>query len=98
MNKKMYVKDKDDYIYEVYFGRVIDSSEPFVYAYGLELVAGVDYINADYSDEQGYVHADNFSDDIQLVNLVVYSLSETILERLEQEGYKVIKKLPIIHK
>lgn len=85
----MYVK-KDNYIYELTYDRLIDSSEPFVYCYSLELICGIDYI--DDSDRQGYVPADRFIEDIQLDSLIVYSLSETILDRLEQEGYKVLKK------
>lgn len=93
MNEKMYVKNKENYIYELTYDRVIDSGEPFVHCYNLELVAGIDYI--DYSDRQGYVSANNFTDEIQYDNLVVYSLTETILDRLAKEGYKVIKELPI---
>lgn len=98
MNNKIYVKNKENYIYELDFGRVIDSSEPFVYVYGLELIAGIGYIDyTEYNDKQGYVPADRFDEDIQYYNLVVYSLSETILDRLEQEGYEVIEELPVIY-
>lgn len=86
---ELHVISEDKLIYKVESYRQLDSSE-IGYVYNLELVAGYDYINPDYSDMQGYVSKENFVEDIHLEQITFYPMSETLTEALEDNGYKVI--------
>lgn len=92
---KLYVESENKLIYEVQYKYQLDSVE-FCQMYDLVLVGGYDYINPDTSDLQGYVGADRFIDDVQLESVIVY-IDESLKGKLEDEGYWIVKKLPVIH-
>lgn len=80
---------EDNLIYRIDSLRELGSSG-LGFLYTLELVAGYDYINPDYSNAQGYVGKDNFVDDVHSVDFTVYPLEESLGERLKEEGFEVI--------
>lgn len=59
----------------------------------LELVAGVDYINPDENDIQGFVPADRFVEDIQYEYVNQYFLEEGTKEALEANDYTVLEEI-----
>ena len=59
----------------------------------LELVAGWDYVNPDYSDMQGWCSAENFVDDIQSEIVTQYFLVEGMKEALEENDYTVLENI-----
>ena len=89
----MYVKNKDNFIYEVKINRM----EENYFILGLELVAGWDYVDRDNSDTQGYIKAENFNEDIQCDTIVCYFWEESIKDRLLEDGYTIVEKLPKIY-
>ncbi|MED3976078.1 hypothetical protein P4639_22030 [Priestia megaterium] len=89
INANIHVINDEKFIYKIESVRQIDSSE-YALSYTLELVAGWDYINPDNNDVQGFVSAKNFIDAVQIDFMSVYPLSESLGERLKEEGYKVI--------
>ncbi|MDX5885024.1 hypothetical protein [Bacillus cereus group sp. BfR-BA-00999] len=86
----VHVINEEKMIYKISRYRELQSST-LGFTYDLDLVAGYDYINPDENDIQGFVEAKNFTDDVQSDILTVYPLSESLGERLEESGYKVIK-------
>ncbi len=87
--KPVYVINEDKLIYKIYSVEQLGSTE-ICYNYNFELVAGHDYINPDESNAQGFVSAGNFVEHVQYDSLTVLPLSESLGERLADEGYKVI--------
>lgn len=94
-NNEVYVKTSNNLIYETESIETYDCQNYFTI--NLVLVAGYDYINADYTDAQGYVSAKNFIDDVQTETETYYYIEESIVECLESNGYEILKKLPTIH-
>lgn len=90
---------------ESYKFYVVNEEEKLVYKVGefetygntdfitweLELVAGVDYINPDENDVQGYVPADRFTEDVQYEYVNQLFLVEGAKEVLEYHGYTILK-------
>lgn len=93
-NKTIYVKNDEELIYEVVSFETYDNIDT-IYL-NLELVAGIDYINPDENDIVNYVSADRFVEDIQNESVIQYFFKEGMIEALEENGYKVIEKLPEI--
>lgn len=80
---KLYVQNDSKMVYEVTLKHIND-----LYCnLQLDLICGWDYISEEL-DIQGYVGADNFVEDVQYEVYTLYPLSETIIERLEEEGLK----------
>lgn len=61
----------------------------------LEEYMAVDYVNIDNSDIQGYIFVETKKEYSDF--LTVYIFEETIKDRLEEEGYKILDKLPKIY-
>ena len=89
MAADIYVMIEKRSIYKVVNYRQVDSKEHGL-VYMLELVAGYDYINPDYSDVQGFVSKEGFEEAVQWYSFTVYPLDETLRGRLAEEGFKVI--------
>lgn len=93
---KLLAKNEDKQIFEVTYSRTENYEGNFYQIWNTQLVCGIDYINPDTSDTQGYVKADRFIKEVQGDTLVVY-WNESIKELLENDGYKIIEKLPTIY-
>ena len=94
----MYIKNKDNLIYEVELNGCGSSTSIDGYRwYNLNLVCGIDYINPDKNDIQGYVKAERFIESVQYDNISVNNFDECLKDRLEEEGYTLVKKLPKIY-
>lgn len=63
----------------------------------LELVCGWDYIDADESDAQGFVGKEYFVEEAEFEYLSCDIMNESIMQVLNENGLKVIEKLPTIH-
>lgn len=59
--------------------------------WNLELVAGWDYINPDYSDTQGWCKPENFIEDVQSEEVIQYFFEEGLEEALDFDGFKKIE-------
>ena len=90
------VKNEDKKIYKVTFGTTENYDKQFYQTWNLELICGIDYINSDENDIQGYVNADRFVLSEQHDTILVY-WNEDLKSRLEEEGYKIIEELPKIY-
>lgn len=97
MTNELYVQNEDKMVYRVELKR--QGGQGFYFLIELELVCGWDYVAPDHNDIQGYVSADRFIDDVQYESLTFYPMDETMVERLEDDGYKVVemKDLSIEH-
>lgn len=84
----LYVQSEDKLVYQVEM-KAMQASE-FYYLLDLNLVCGWDYVNPDENDTQGYVAPNNFIEEVQNESLTFYPLTETIIERLEEDGYKEV--------
>ena len=91
MAKKFYAVSEDSFIYEVSFDRELSSREHCL-SYNVEMIAGYDYINPDENDLQGYVTPDRFNHN-GISALTLFPLSETLTERLADEGLRVIENI-----
>lgn len=90
-NQKFYVKNGENLVYEVN-GFEAYSGHNALHL-DLELVAGVDYINPDENDIQGYVPADRFVEDVQYEYVIQYFFEEGTKEALEANGYTVLENI-----
>lgn len=89
LNKQVHVLNDDKLIYKIASFSEIGSTGICMLV-ELELVAGYDYVNPDENNQQGYVTAGQFVDDVQSHDFTWLPMDETIGERLKDEGFKVI--------
>ncbi|AEZ50268.1 major capsid protein [Bacillus phage BCPG3] len=54
----------------------------------MELVAGIEYVNPDYSDVQGWVSKEAFVEHTHNETFTFYPMVETLKEALEEAGFK----------
>lgn len=98
MSNNIYVQNKDKFIYEVVNTKPYSSTKPefnSLYMWvDLKLVAGIDYINPDTSNVQGYLSANNFIETIQEDGFNWLFMEESLINCLKENGYTVIEKLP----
>ena len=91
-NQKFYViNEEEKLVYKV--GEFETYGNADFITWELELVAGVDYINPDENDIQGFVPADRFVEDIQYEYINQLFLVEGAKEVLEYHGYKILEKI-----
>lgn len=91
----MFIVQKENLIYEVKSPRVV-SSKDMSLEYPLQLVCGIEYIDPDYSDKEGWVDCSRFVDELQEDNILVL-YDEDLSTRLCDDGYIKLDKLPHIH-
>lgn len=92
---ELYVKNDDNLIYQVVNRTTIPDQgkdNHLVDYWNLELVCGRDYTNPDENDNQGWVSANNFTQHVQTESITVFPMDESLKDRLEEEGYKVVEK------
>lgn len=92
INKKIYVQNADKFIYTVADIELRADGWANIW---LDLVCGIDYINPDESNAQGYVGKENFVEETEIITCDM--MNESITQALEYHGYTVIKELPQIH-
>lgn len=90
-NKKFYVINEENLVYKVGEFETYGNTDYILWE--LELVAGVDYVNPDENDVQGYVPADRFIEDVQYEYVNQYFLKEGAEEALEANGYTVLENI-----
>lgn len=95
ITKTIYVENADKFIYKV---ADLEMRADGWLNIWLDLVCGVDYINADESDVLGYVGKENFVEEIEHELISCDMMKESITQALEFHGYSVIEELPTIHK
>lgn len=94
INKKIYVQNADKFIYTVADIELRADGWANIW---LDLVCGIDYINADESNALGYVSKENFVEEIEHEFISCDMMNESIKQALEYHGYTVIEELPQIH-
>ena len=91
-NHKFYViNDNAKLVYKVGEFETFSNSESI--HIHLELVAGWDYVNPDYSDVQGWCPADRFVEDVQWEVASQYFLKEGMEEALQENGYTILEEI-----
>lgn len=90
-NHKFYVVNEENLVYKV--GEYETFSNADCITFGLELVAGLDYVDVDYSDIQDWVSAENFVDDVQYECINQYFLVEGAKEAFEANGYTILTEI-----
>lgn len=94
IKNKVYAQNEDGFIYKI---ANLEMRADGWLNLSLELVCGVDYINADESNATGYVSKENFVEEIQHEIYSCDIMNESITQALEFHGFKVIEELPTIH-
>lgn len=89
--KKFYVINGENLVYKVGEFETYGNTDYILWE--LELVAGIDYVDVDYSDIQDWVPADNYVDDVQYEYVTQYFLAEGAKEALEANGYTVLEEI-----
>lgn len=87
---KFYVIDEENHVYKV--GEFETYGNTDFITFELELVAGIDYVNPDYNDIQGFVPADRFVEDIQYEYVNQLFLVEGAKEAFEANGYTILEE------
>ena len=90
-NHKFYVINDENLVYKV--GEYETYSNADFITFELELVAGLDYVDADMSDIQDWVSAENFVEDVQYEYINQLFLVEGLNEALEYHGYTILKEI-----
>lgn len=86
---KFYVINGENLVYKV--GEFETYGNADFITFELELVAGIDYINPDENDIQGYVPAENFVEDVQYEYVNQLFLVEGAKEALEANEFTVLE-------
>lgn len=99
----MYViNDDEDLIYEVRIDKrdIVDYGDEKSYMIvKLDLVCGKDWVEVDsYGGTEGWIPTEYFVDEVQFEQVVCYFYEESVINALEENGFKEIKKLPKIEK
>lgn len=98
----MYVINDEDLIYEVRIDKrdIVDYGDEKSYMIiKLDLVCGKDWVEVNsYGGTQGWISAEYFIDEVQFEQVVCYFYEESVINALEENGFKEIKKLPKIEK
>lgn len=89
--KKFYVINEESFVYKVEEFETYGNTDYILWE--LELVAGIDYVDVDYSDIQDWVPADNYIEDVQYEYVTQYFLQEGAKEALEENGYTILEKI-----
>ena len=97
MEKELYVMNRENLIYKVQIGNKIEVYNSCYYTCKLTLVTGIDFIDTDISDKQGWVNASRFNESVQQEEFTVNLFDESIIDRAIQEKYTIVKKLPVIN-
>lgn len=95
INKKIYVQNADKFIYKVADLELRADGWLNIW---LDLICGLDYINADESNATGYVGKENFVEEIEHEFISCDMMNESITQALEYHDYTIIEELPQIHK
>jgi membrane peptidoglycan carboxypeptidase len=90
-NHSIYVINGENLVYKVGEYEAFDNADYLLFE--LELVAGLDYVDVDYSDIQDWVSADNYIDDVQYEYINQYFLVEGTKEALEANGYTILTEI-----
>lgn len=90
-DKKFYVINGENLVYKVGEFETYGNTDYILWE--LELVAGIDYVDVDYSDIQDWVGADNYIDDVQYEYVSQYFLQEGAKEALEANGYTILEEI-----
>ena len=93
--KQVFVESDEKLIYKIKDIEVFGNGIAYIH---LELVCGYDYIDPDTSDIQGYVDKSLFVEEVQDETVSCDILTESLLEALNDMGYRVKNELPKIHK
>lgn len=94
IKKAVYVQNEDGFIYTV--ANMEMRADGWLNIW-LDLVCGVDYINADESNAVGYVGKENFVEEIEHEFYACDIMNESVTQALEFHGFKVIEELPQTH-
>jgi hypothetical protein len=89
--KKFYVINGENFVYKVGEFETYGNTDYILWE--LELVAGIDYVDVDYSDIQDWVPADNYIEDVQYEYVTQYFLVEGAKEALEANGYTILEEI-----
>ncbi|QDH50259.1 hypothetical protein ALPS_273 [Bacillus phage ALPS] len=88
---KNYVINEDEtmvYVLESY--SQLDMSQGFGLNVSMELIAGWEYIDIDYSDRQGWASKDSFVSETHNEYFTFYPMVETLKEAIEEAGFKLL--------
>ena len=88
INKKIYVQNADKFIYKVADLELRADGWANIW---LDLVCGIDYINADEGNALGYVSKENFVEEIEHEFISCDMMNESITQALEYHGFTVVK-------
>lgn len=95
-NKSFYAMTENKLVYKVSEFETYDGYDSIHYS--LELIAGWDYINPDWTNEQGFCKAENFVDDVQSETVIQYFFLESMAEAFAQNDYIILTEFnEIIH-
>lgn len=95
IDHKVYAKNNENLVYVVESVTSYNNGCDYMQI-NLKLVAGLDYINPDESDVQGWCSADNFVDEVQDEYVTQYFVTESMIECLEENGYTIMEHAPNI--
>lgn len=88
----MYVlNDRRDLCYSISDFDVVTEPGMVYIIWNLRLVSGLDYVDIDNSNRQGWCPPENFIDDIQLETLIQYPMSEGLDAVLSEDGWRPVK-------
>ena len=99
----MYViNDDEDLIYEVRIDKrdIVDYGDEKSYMIiKLDLVCGKDWVEVNsYGRTEGWTPTEYFVNEVQFEQVVCYFYEESVINALEENGFKEIKKLPKIER
>lgn len=95
IDSKIYVRNNDNLIYIVESVTSYNNGCDYMQV-NLKLVAGIDYINPDENNMQGWCSANNFVEEVQEDSINQYFIKESMVEALENNDYTIVENVPTI--
>lgn len=90
------INEGETMIYKLESFNQLGMSNGFGLSVDMELVAGYDYVEMDYSNKQGWVSKEGFIETTHNETFTFYPFVETLAEALKEAGFKQLSTIASI--
>jgi len=90
------INEEETMIYKLESFNQMGMSNDFGLSVDMELIAGIEYVNPDYSNAQGWVSKEAFVEHTHDETFTFYPFVETLAEALKEAGFKQLSTIASI--
>ncbi|AMW62741.1 hypothetical protein DIGNKC_272 [Bacillus phage DIGNKC] len=87
------INEEETMIYKLESFNQMSMNKDFGLSVDMELIAGYDYVEMDYSNKQGWVSKEGFVETTHNETFTFYPFVETLAEALKEAGFKQLSTI-----